>query len=211
MEITNPVIEDYLNDTLEDADPVLREMHTRGGDEDFPIVGPAVGRLLAVMTHATRARRIFEFGSGFGYSTYWLARAAGHNGHVVHTDTSAQRSADARGYITRGKLHDRVLFEVGDALEVFPRHAGPWDLIFFDHDKERYADALALAWPQLKPGGLLIADNVLWSGKPLTGDKSPATAGIRRFVDALFALPDGKSTIVPLRDGVSLTWKVFEP
>lgn len=211
MEITNPVIDDYLNDTLEDADPLLREMHRRGEEEDFPIVGPTVGRLLALMTHVARARRIFEFGSGFGYSTYWFARAAGPNGHVVHTDTSQQRSEDARGYITRGKLHDRVLFEVGDALEIFPQHDGSWDLIFFDNDKARYADALALAWPRLKPGGLLIADNVLWSGKPLTGDKSPATAGIRRFTDELFALPDGKTTIVPAREGVSLTWKVFEP
>jgi predicted O-methyltransferase YrrM len=207
MEITNPVIEDYLGALVADADPVLREMERRGEDEDFPIVGPIVGRLLAVLTHATRARRIFEFGSGFGYSTYWFARAAGPSGHVVHTDTSAARSADAKANLTRGKLHDRVIFEVGDALTIFPTHPGPWDIVFLDHDKERYAEALALAWPRLKPGGLVIADNVLWSGKPLTGDQSPATQGVRRFLDAVFALPDGQTAIVPARDGVSLTWK----
>lgn len=211
MEITNPVIDDFLIDTLRDADPVLREMERRADDEDFPIVGPTVGRLLALLTEATRARRIFEFGSGFGYSTYWFARAAGHNGHIIHTDTSAELSAQAQAYIGRGKLHDRVIFEVGDAFEAFSRHPGPWDIVFFDHDKERYADALQLVWPHVKPGGLVIADNVLWKGKILTGDKTPATQGIKRFNEAIFALADGYSTLLPLRDGVSLTWKVHRP
>jgi predicted O-methyltransferase YrrM len=210
MEITNPVIDDYLIDTLRDPDPILRDMENRADDQDFPIVGPTVGRLLALLTQATRARRIFEFGSGFGYSTYWFARAAGHNAHVVHTDNSEALSADARSYIERGKLHDRVIFEVGDALEIFPKHGGPWDIVFLDHDKERYAEALELVWPHVKPGGLVIADNVLWKGKILTGDKAPATAGIRRFNEAIFALPDGNSTLLPLRDGVSLTWKVHQ-
>ncbi len=207
MEITNPVIDNYLEDILSDADPVLKEMESRAADEEFPIVGPVVGRLLSFLTQSARARRIFEFGSGFGYSAFWFARAAGHNGHVVHVDTSAERSAQAREYLTRAKLHDRVLFEVGDALDVFKQHDEAWDIIFFDHDKERYREALHLAWPKLKPGGLLIADNVLWKGKILTGEKSPATQGIRDFTEALMALPDGYTTILPVRDGVSLTWK----
>ncbi len=210
MEIVNPNIEDYLHDRLADNDPVLAEMEKRGYDEDFPIVGAAVGRTLDVLTRMTYARRIFEFGSGFGYSTFWFARAAGHNGHIIHTDTSADRSRDAQDYLTRARLHDRVIFEVGDALDTFGNHEGEWDVVFLDHDKERYADALAMAWPRIRKGGLLIADNVLWSGKVITGDKSPATEGIRRFTDALLALPDGHTTILPLRDGVSVTWKLRE-
>ncbi len=207
MEILNPVIEEYLDDLFPETDPILREMEERAEREKFPAVGRQVGRALDLFTRLARARRIFEFGSGFGYSTYWFARAAGPAGHVVHVDKSEERSRDAREYLKRGKLHDRVIFEVGDALDVFRQQEGDWDLVFFDHDKERYADALALAWPRLKPGGLLIADNVLWSGKMITGDKSPATEGIRRFTDALLKLPDGHTSILPLRDGVSVTWK----
>jgi caffeoyl-CoA O-methyltransferase len=207
MEIVNPAIEGYLYDCFPTEDPILDEMETRAFEQRFPIVGPLVGRTLTVFAQMIRARRIFEFGSGFGYSTYWFARATGPSGHIVHVDKSETLSNDARGYLRRGGLHDRVIFDVGDALEVFPRHEGLWDIVFLDLDKERYADALALAWPRVRPGGLLIADNVLWSGKIITGEASPATQGIKRFTDDLLALEDGATTILPLRDGLSVTWK----
>lgn len=207
MEIVNPVIEDYLFDLFPEPDPVLHEMERRGDEENFPIVGRLVGRLLGLLTGLTQARRIFEFGSGFGYSTYWFARAAGPSGHVVHTDRSARLSDEARAYIRRARLHDRVIFEVGDAIEVFAHQEGVWDIVFLDLDKERYVDALRLAWPRIRPGGLLIADNVLWSGNVLTGDDSPTTAGIRHFTKELLQLEDGETSILPLRDGISLTWK----
>lgn len=212
MEIVNPLIEEYLLDHLPSTDPILVEMEERGEEDDFPIVGPLVGRTLALFTHLIKARRIFEFGSGFGYSTWWFAQAAGHNGHIVHTETSEALSEDARTYLTRGKMHDRVLFEVGDAMDIFRQHQEEelWDIVFLDHEKQRYAEALDLVWPRIRPGGLLIADNVLWKGKVLTGDPSEPTRGIKQFTDALLAVPDGQTTILPLRDGVSVTWKTRE-
>lgn len=212
LSITDPRIDAYLADLFASEDPVLQEMEREARAQDFPIVGPVVGRLLRQIALSIAARDIFEMGSGFGYSTHFLAQAVGPGGRVVHTDHSAARSARARALLGQAGLADRVSFEIGDAVTLIVNYPGPFDLIFIDVDKEAYPEALELARARVRPGGYIITDNVLWHGRVLEpAGADAATAGVLRYTRAALAAPDLLTTILPLRDGVALHLKLAEP
>ena len=212
MDIVAPNIEEYLHALQRSEDPVLQEMEERGARERFPIIGPLVGRLCKQIAQAVAARDVFEMGSGFGYSTHWFAQAVGEGGRVVHTEGSAARSGEARAYLSRAGLGSRVIYEVGDALETLKKYPGPFDIIFIDIDKHAYPAALELARSRVRPGGYIITDNVLWSGRvalPL-GEGDVDTEGVLDYNRVAFGAPDLLTTIVPLRDGVALSLKLGE-
>ena len=209
MDIVEPKLEAWLHDQQRSTDPVLLEMEERARAQRFPIIGPLVGRYVHQMALAIQAKNIFEMGSGFGYSTWWFAHAVGESGRVVHTEGSAERSADARRYLERAGLASRVTFEVGDALAAIEKYPGPFDIVFIDVDKEGYPAALELARTRVPPGGFIITDNVLWSGRILDGNSEDAsTRGVLSYDAAAFAAPDLFTTIVPLRDGVAISLKL---
>src|SRR2546426_8940690 len=114
MNIVDPRIEEYMRGVLPPADPVRAEMERLGAERNFPIIGPLVGNLCALMARSIGARKVFEMGSGFGYSTLWFARVVGPDGLVVHTEGSPENSSLARGFLTKAGVADRVRFEVGD-------------------------------------------------------------------------------------------------
>ena len=118
-------VEQYLYDLLPARDAVLAEMEARARREDIKIVGPVVGRLLALLVGLTGARRIFEMGSAIGYSTIWLARAAGPRGRVHYTDGDPARVRDAREYFRRAGVTSRIDVQVGDAVALLRRAKGP--------------------------------------------------------------------------------------
>jgi predicted O-methyltransferase YrrM len=201
-------VERYLHELQPSTDPVLLEMERIGRERRFPIIGPLCGRLCETLARAIGARRVFEMGSGFGYSTMWFARAVGEGGQVTHTDGSAESSAQARGFLARAGLADRVRFLVGDARRLIEAEAGPFDVVFCDIDKEGYPEALDLARPRLRRGGLLITDNVLWSGRVARPDPDATTRAIQEYNRAAFLAPDLFGVIVPLRDGVGVHIKL---
>lgn len=216
LPITDPRIEQYLHGLFPSTDPVLMEMERQAREQGFPIVGPLVGLLLRQLALSVSARDIFEMGSGFGYSTCFLAQAVGGGGRVVHTEFDAGRSQAARGYLGQAGLADRVTFEIGDAVEIITNYPGPFDLIFIDVDKDRYPDALELARARVRIGGYIITDNVLWHGRVADqgarrGPADPETQGVLRYTRAALLAPDLLTTILPLRDGVALHLKVPEP
>ncbi|MBI5509886.1 MAG: O-methyltransferase [Deltaproteobacteria bacterium] len=207
-EIVSAKIDRYLAGLRRTDDAVLAAMEREADLRGFPIVGPLVGRLLLTLALASGARRVLELGSGYGYSTYWFATAVGDGGLVIHTDFDADNSRQAAAYLTRAGLGRRVRFETGDALDVLRKEAGMFDIIFCDIDKEAYPEVPALALPKLRQRGLLIFDNALWSGRVTTGrGADPATAAIRRLNTELAAREDLVTTILPLRDGVSVSVK----
>jgi len=206
VNIVDPAIDRYLHDLASPDDPVLREMELLAAERSFPIVGPQVGRLLELLARAISARRVFELGSGFGYSAYWFARAVGPQGHVVLTDGSAERAAEAAEFLRRGGLGARVQIEVGDGLEVLERIGGQFDVVFNDIDKERYPEVLEPAAAALRPGGLLISDNMLWFGTVLEPRPTEPTArGVRELTRRLFASAAFQTVLLPLRDGVTVS------
>jgi len=207
MDIVNPDIEQYLAGLFPSTDPVLKEMERLAEREEFPIVGPLVGRLLALMARLVNGRRVFEFGSGFGYSAWWFLQGMDGKGAVVLTDDEEENAKLARDYFTRAGLNDRAEIHVGDAFEIIDRQPGPFDIILVDCEKARYPLAFEKALPKLRMGGLLIGDNVLWFGKVLTRSEEPSTAGIRQFTRLITTDDRLTTTILPLRDGVSISMK----
>lgn len=210
--ITEPRIENFLLDLMPSTEPVLLEMERQAREEKFPIVGPLVGRLLRQLTLSIGGRDVFEMGSGFGYSTFFLAQAVGEGGRVVYSDRSPERLERARALLAQAGLEGRVTFERGDALELIVNYPGPFDLIFIDVDKAAYPEALELARARVRPGGFIVVDNALWYGRVLegaTGD--PGTQGVLRYLQAAMAAPDLSTTVLPLRDGVGLHLKLPEP
>ncbi|MGH9315698.1 MAG: O-methyltransferase, partial [Thermoanaerobaculia bacterium] len=190
-------------------DPVIAEREAQAARRDIPSVGPAVATILQVLAESVGAKRVFELGSAIGYSTAFFASAVGPAGKVFYTDGSAENAREARGYLTRLGLADRVEVQTGEAVELLRATPGLFDVIFIDIDKDGYPGALEAAAPRVKPGGFLLADNVLRSGRVVDSSaRDAATEGIREFNRRLFARPDFRSVIVPLRDGVAIARKL---
>ncbi len=209
LEIVHPAIERYLYDLLPPRDEVLAEMEARAERERIPIVGPLVGRLLFQLATIAGARRVMELGSAIGYSTLWWARAVGPEGRVYYTDGDPAKADQARAYARRAGVEERIEFLVGDAVASMDRVVGPLDVVFCDIDKHGYPAAFEAALPRLRPGGLFVCDNTLWSGRVL-GDPAAddrATAGVRALNRAIFANADVLPVLLPLRDGVTVAVK----
>jgi predicted O-methyltransferase YrrM len=205
--ITYPEVEDYLYEMLPPRDEVLSEMEAEAAKNDVPIVGPAVGRLLYQLATISGARKIFEMGSAIGYSTIWWARAAGEGGRVVYTDGDAKTADKARRYFERAGVSARITVRVGDALEILSEQKETYDIIFNDIDKTDYPRVVRLALPRLKSGGLFITDNVLWSGRVAKPQPDAETKAILEFNKMIYASEELFTTILPIRDGVSVCVK----
>jgi caffeoyl-CoA O-methyltransferase len=206
--ITAEPVETYLYSLLPPRDEVLTEMEAAAAKRNIPIVGPAVARILHQLAVVSGAKTVFEMGSAIGYSTIWWARAVGDNGRVFYTDGDRKNADEARGYFDRAGVANRITVHVGDALELLSEQKQEFDIIFCDLDKEDYPRAFRLALPRLRKGGLLVADNVLWSGK--VTEKNPAEASTKAIVEfnrLLYGSPELFTTILPIRDGVALAIK----
>jgi len=157
------------------------------------------------------AKRIFELGSGFGYLTAWFARAVTENGggEVFHVVWDEELSRQARTHLTTLGYDGIIHYRVGEAVQTLHETSGPFDLIFNDINKEDYADSLPVFAEKLRPGGVLIVDNMLWHGGIFDPhDQTPATESIRTLTVLLTRSPDWIASLIPVRDGVMLADKV---
>ena len=145
-------------------DDVLEEMGAHAREKEFPYVGPEVGGWLQLLATMIDAERVFEFGSGFGYSAYWFARALPADGEVVLTEIDESRLDRAREFLERGGHRDVARFEPGDALETIEAYDGPFDVVLIDHQKSRYRAAFETIREKLSPSGVIVADNVMTAG-----------------------------------------------
>jgi caffeoyl-CoA O-methyltransferase len=207
--IVSPDVESWMLNQHRSTDSIEQEMRRRGEEGGFPLIGPMVGQLCSVLAQSIGAKRVFEMGSGFGYSAWWFARAVGPDGHVIHTDGDATLSSEAQGYLGRAGLAQRVSFVVGDAVQALEAEPGPFDIVYIDIDKGDYPAAWAAAAQKVRKGGMIITDNTLWSGKvadPTVSDDW--TDGIREYVAMAFADARFATTIIPLRDGVCVSLRI---
>ena len=222
LDVLHPSINEYLLDIIPARDEVLAEMETYAQERRFPIVGPLVGRVLHQLVLLTNPTRIFEMGSGFGYSAYWMAKALRQpEAGIICTDGSQENADRAADYLARGGVADRIDYRVGNALELIDETEGDFDIIYNDIDKDGYPDAFGKAIPRLRSGGLFITDNMLWQGRVVTHDTEAdvqgldereqwmhqTTVGVKELTRLLYSSPDVFTTIIPLRDGVSVAVK----
>jgi predicted O-methyltransferase YrrM len=201
-----------------DGDEVLAEMDARADREGFPTVGPAVGGWLRLLARAVDAERVFEFGSGFGYSAYWFAAALPEDGELVLTEIDADELDQAREYLSRGGYADRARFEHGDAIDVVADYDGPFDVVLIDNEKHRYVEAFEAVREKVAPGGLVLADNAVTAShidfEALLADAegeapemNEATAGIAAYLDRVRGDPAFETTLLPLGEGVAVSIK----
>jgi caffeoyl-CoA O-methyltransferase len=210
--VLQPLLQSYLDELVPDRPRELRAMEALAEAEGFPIIGPACGQVCALAARMIGARRVFELGSGFGYSTAWFARAVlerhPEDGEVHHTVWEQALSDQARRHLTELGLTRCVRFHVGEAVAALERQSGHFDLIFSDIDKEGYPASLPVIERRLRPGGVLIVDNMLWGNRILDADADdPATVAIRRFTRMITNSPNWSGSILPIRDGLLLALK----
>ncbi len=199
----------YLDSLLPPRDPLLAEMERRAAQNDVPISDPEVGRLLTLLARARGARRILEIGTAIGYGTICLARGA-TEARVVTIDRDPSRLEEARGWLVRAEVLDRVELVEGEALERLATIDGPFDLVYLDGDKTLYRRCLDHALPKLAVGGLVVADNLLWKGKiadPDPDDEDESARALEAFNGYLMIHPQLDAVVLPLGDGVGLAAK----
>ncbi len=198
-----------------DHEPVQRRMAAHAREESFPIVGPTVGAWLMILARTAGAQRVFEFGSGFGYSASWFLRGMGPDGEVVLTEVDADELALAKQYFEAADETDRVRFEHGDAIEIVRAYDGPFDVVLLDNEKDRYREAFEAVEADLRPGSVVVADNILdgptdrGDVRALLEDESVpgATEASRGIVTYLKYVRDrpGETVLVPFGEGLSVT------
>ena len=197
---------EYLDGLVPERHSELQAMEQWARANRFPIVGPASGNLCYLVARLIGAKRVFELGSGYGYSTAWFCRAVQDNGggvvhHVVWDDELSTR---ARGHLTALGYGDLVRYHVGEAVAALHgEQDGGFDLIFNDIDKDGYPAALPVIAAKLRPGGVLIIDNMLLRGRIFDEQASGADLdGVREFTRMITTDGSWVTTLVPIRDGL---------
>ncbi len=208
----NPAVEAYMRSLVISTDhPVLFEMEELARQENFPIVNRLVGIFLKIQAGMINAKRVFEFGSGYGYSAYWFAKAIGRDGRVICSDSDAVNRNRAEKYLSAAGLWQCIEFQVGQAQDVFNQTDGLFDICYNDVDKSAYPEIWQMARDRIRSGGLYIADNVLWHGRVAMKDCQNAidesTAAIIKHNQMIFNDPDFDVFINPIRDGVLVAKK----
>jgi predicted O-methyltransferase YrrM len=205
INITDPKINDYLMSLSVENDRHMLAMERIAKKKNFPIVGRLVGRLLFLLTKLRNPKLIVELGSGFGYSAYWFAKAL-NKGKVVLIDYREENMEYAKSLFRKAGLVRKAEFRTGDALEIAQEYKNI-DILFIDADKHQYCDAVLSLIPKLNRNALIIADNTLWYGRVAEKVRDKKTSEIKKFNRYLFEHPDFVTTILPLRDGVLVSYK----
>ncbi len=206
--ITREQIDDYAAAHSTPDSPLLEKVanETRASTgRDTMMVGPLEGRLLEFLVHLSGARRILEIGTFTGYSALSMAPALPPDGTLVTCEIDPQNAAVARRHFESSPWADRIQLEVGPALDTLTHLEGPFDLVFIDADKESYRRYYEAVLPLLADRGLVVVDNVLWSGRVLDpSDQSSATRAIAAFNDFVRDDPRVVCVMLTVRDGVTL-------
>jgi caffeoyl-CoA O-methyltransferase len=203
-------VQEYLTSLVPPRAPALQKMEEYAQKNDFPIIGPVCGYYCYQLARMINAKSVFELGSGYGYSTAWFAKAVKENGGgiVHHTVWDEDLSKRAASHLSALGSADVVQFHIAEAVETLRQTQGPFDIIFNDIDKEAYPDSLPVIKEKLRHGGILIIDNMLWSGRIFdSANHDKSTEAIRRFTRDITADLDWIVSLIPARDGMIVAYK----
>lgn len=216
MHILEQVVEGYLRDLRPERSDVMREMEEHAERHSVPIVHWETGRMLAVLCRALDPV-VLEVGTAIGYSTLHMAEQL-ERGRVVTLERDPERAAQARDYLERGGVLDRVEIVEGDALETLPAAEGPFDLLFVDASKGEYERYIELAEPKLSERAVMVVDNLLMDGNvalpedaETTGWSRDSLAAARRLNVELLRSEDWLGCVLAVGDGVGLAVRRGRP
>lgn len=207
-EITADYIESFLYKSFPNPDRILEKIDKFGQRNDIPIIGPLVGRFLHLLVRACKPRSILEIGTAIGYSTIWLASALPDSSRLTTIEIDEKILRTAKENIEKAKLATKVRLLLGDAAKLVPLMNEGNDLIFLDTEKSLYPKLLPDLIRLLNVGGFLVADNTLWGGRVATNDRSKATLAVKDFDNKIINDRRLFTVIIPIRDGVSLSYKL---
>jgi caffeoyl-CoA O-methyltransferase len=203
---------EYLDELLPSSDDLLAEMETYAARHRVPIADREVALFLEITARAIGAQRALECGMAIGYSVIHLLRGMAGDGRVVTIDPSDEMIKAAEGYLSRAGLRARVDIHKGFALEVIPRLNEVFDLIFLDAVKEEYRGYLDLTLPKLRPGGVVICDNLLWGGQVAgeirSADQKSSTEALREFNRYFANHPQLRAEVLAVGDGLGYGVKI---
>jgi caffeoyl-CoA O-methyltransferase len=210
----NSSLEKYLLDHSSCEDPVLedlyRQTHTRFVNPNM-VSGHLQGKLLELISKMIQPENILEIGTFTGYSAICLAKGLKPGGKLITIDVNDEYTDFAQSYFERTGLSSCIEQTTGDALRIIPDLSVKFDLVFIDGDKREYTDYYRVLTGKVKPGGIILADNVLWGGKVIDGNnRDPQARGIIDFNEMINKQTDVESLILPQRDGLMIIRKKTE-
>lgn len=208
----NTLLFEYLKTLIPKRDYLLKQIEQEGMEERIPIADPQTAELLFLLARMNRSNRVLEIGTATGYSTIWLARAVAPHGRVTTIEINHFRHRRAREYFQRAGLESNITTYLGDALKILPQLTDEFDFIFMDAAKGQYIAFFEHAYKLLAPGGILVADNVLFKGMVAPGAKYPRrkrtlVVRLRKFLRMISNHPNMVTSILPVGDGVALCLK----
>jgi caffeoyl-CoA O-methyltransferase len=209
--VVEPQVEQYAEEHTEPDgelfERLAQETHKKTTAPQM-MVGRIEGRFLGSLVRMLRARRVLELGTFTGYSSISMALALPAGGRIITCDVNEETTAIARRYAEEAGVADRIDYRLGPGLETIAQLDGPFELVFIDADKPNYLNYYEATLPLLAEGGLLVADNTLWSGR--VSDESETdenTSAIRSFNDHVLADPRVHNVLLTVRDGMNLVWR----
>lgn len=211
MNIEIPEVSRYAESLTMPESPLLKRINRDTHAEvRMPrmLSGHLQGRFLAMISSMICPTTILEIGTYTGYSALCLAEGLATNGQLITIDNNDELEARVRGYFAESTWRNQIDFRIGDARAVIPTLAGPFDLVWIDADKENYAVYFDLVIDKVRPGGFLMADNVLWSGKVLEPNPDKDTRAIQAFSQKVYQDSRVQTMLLPLRDGILLMRKI---
>lgn len=212
MEFLPPEIDDYAGQFTAAPSPLLARIERETWQQVLMprmCSGHQQGRFLSLISQLLRPRRVLEVGTYTGYSALCLAEGLAPDGRLYTLDVNAELETRVRGYFADSPWNDQLDFRVGDARTLIPQLDETWDLVFLDADKENYLTYFEMVVDRVRPGGLILADNVLWSGKvadPSVSDHE--TDALRAYNAHVAADPRVEHQLLPFRDGVMVARKL---
>ncbi|HEX6125975.1 MAG TPA: O-methyltransferase [Pyrinomonadaceae bacterium] len=208
-EIKNELTE-YAEQFTSGESDVLAELrrHCYEHYEDSSMLsGFFQGRVLAMLSRMIRPHVVLEIGTYLGYSALCFAEGLADGGKVITLDVNAETNKVARSFVARTEYNDRIEFRLGNAVEIIPALPGTFDVVFIDADKPNYSKYYDLVLDKLRPGGFIVADNVLWSGKVLEDEKDENAQALHDFNRMVMADERVSNVLLPIRDGLMVVCK----
>lgn len=170
--------------------------------------GHLQGRILSMISHMIKPDRILEIGTYTGYSALCLAEGLSEHGKLITIDINEELEQRVRNYFSNAPLASKIDYKTGDALIIIPELPEVFDLVFIDADKENYGRYFDLVIDKVRPGGIILADNVLWSGKVIEPKPDKDTMAILTFNKKVHDDPRVENVLLPVRDGIMMIRKL---
>jgi len=200
----------YAEDFTSDESDVLRELREEcyaHYEDKSMLSGFVQGRVLSMFSKMIRPKVVLEIGTYLGYSALCFAEGLAEGGKVITLDIQEDTNKVAREFVAKTEYKDKIEFHLGFATEIIPTLPETFDLVFIDAYKPNYSNYYDLVFDKVRPGGFIIADNVLWSGKVLLDEKDENTKALHEFNQKVLADKRVSNVLLPIRDGLMVARK----